>query len=362
MNVLVLNSAQSKYPVGNDPWIQASIKTVRTLAERCVHLLCSTDPSPWSLVTYLAGHMRMNINLIVKYDADEAGYKEFAHLKEDFALDENRTFPLFTGVPSAAHYKKAWQIRDQYALRIADSVYPVSIKPGGRLDTLLSKGDFKAEIRNDFRIEWTVQKHKNDYDFTRCLINPFPTGNWLVHWTRASQGPWPGEKSREFYRDLIMHPTIYVRSAEETLIKILTDHTIRGSSWKIPSGESAVSFTSLDPDEAVHLMRWRKRFVRYSFEPFGIGIKHEVLAGKGVKKIRYETIQQNTPLTQRLFSHAPGQNGHWTKEDEWRIQGELRLDDIERDDMVVIVPDETTAGRISSRIGREYSIHVLFKY
>ena len=73
MNVLILNSAQSKYPVGNDQWVKGTIRAIQSLKANNIHshILCSTEPSPWNLVTYLAGKSSMKVKLIIKSKADK---------------------------------------------------------------------------------------------------------------------------------------------------------------------------------------------------------------------------------------------------------------------------------------------------
>ncbi len=361
MNILILNSAQGKYPVGNNPWIQATLSVIRSLSGQDVHILCSTDPSPWDTVTYLAGINGMNVKLIVKSADDKAGYDEYARLRDEFALDENRTTPLFLGTHDYRHPKKVWQSRDCFALRNADVIYPVSIRRGGRLEKLLSLGNFDAEIRNDFRIEWSQNRWKINYNFVFRELNPFPADKWLIHWTRASQGHWKGEKAWEFYRDLFAYPSAYVRSAEKTLFKILDEHKIRSASWLLPKGENAVSFSSLDMKNSLNLMRWRKRFVRYSFEPFGIGIKSDILISMGAREVIYRRDSSESSSGDRLFIHSPGIKNNWKKEQEWRLRGDLILKGIDTHDKLIIVPDAATAERVRASFGHDFIIHTLFK-
>ncbi len=362
--VLILNSAHSKYPIGTDPWIQATKKAVNSLAGQPVKMLSSTEPVMWDIVTVLAGKNGMEIILIVNARNDREGQKEFKRLIREFALDKNRTSPLYLGESAVNQPKKLWIIRDNLALKTADVVYPVSIRPGGKLDNLLLNSNINAEVRNDFRIDWLKKKETEKrlvYDFSDLMVNPFPEGEWLVHWTRSSQGSWPGEKAWEYYRDLFENPHTYVRSARETLIKILTERLIRGSSWKLPGGVKAVSLTSLAPDEAVPLMRWRKRFVMYSFEPYGVAIKRDILVLMGARKVQYEKPYAGSS-SDKLFVQSPGEKGNWTKEKEWRIRGDLRLNTIDRKDYFAIVPDESDSVNIKKRIkGKDVYFHVLFK-
>ena len=362
--VLILNSAHSKYPAGSDSWIQATVKAVNSLSGQPVKMLCSTDPVMWDFVTYLAGKNSMEIILIVMACDDSSGYEEFSRLVEEYALDIRSTSPLYLGEQPGNKPKKIWKLRDRLALETADVVYPVSIRPGGKLDKLISKAGYSEKVRNDFRIPRTQENPSycgTSYDFSGYSINPFPEGKWIVHWTRSSQGPWPGEKAWEFYRDIVNHPENYVRSARETLTRILTEQLIRGSSWKLPGGQSAVALTSLPPEESVSLMRWRKRFVRYTFEPYGIAIRQDVLIRMGACEVRYEK-KDSTSSQDILFVQSPGEKADWTKEKEWRIRGDIELDKIDKEDYFAIVPDEEDVKYVKEKIqGKGLRFHVLLK-
>ena len=357
---LILNSAHNKYPVGADPWVSGTVEAVGCLAEKGEPMLCSTDPVPWNLALFLAGRKTLDIGLIVKACEDDRGYHEYGLILDEYALDRKRTYPLFIGEISPGRPKKIWPLRDRYAIAAADAIYPVSIRPGGKLDTLLSGNGLNPKVRSDFRIAWETPGKMPAYDFTDKPVNPLPGRDWLVHWTRSSQGPWPGEKAWEFYRDLLDRPETYVRSARETLSRILREGVIRSTAWRLPDGVSAVSFTSLDPENAVPLMRWRKRFVRYSFEPYGIGIRKDVLAGLGAKPVRYTDGSSVYEGRERLFAQSAGARGDWRKEREWRFHGDVSIGDIPADDLIVIVPDGDTARDFELSAGGKYRMHALF--
>jgi len=361
MAVLILNSAHSKYPRGSDDWIRATVEAVRSLRDSGETMLCSTDPSPWDLATYLAGNRKMNVTLIVKSGENETGFREFESLLDEFALDGRRTTPLYLGSIGSAGAKELWRVRDRCAFENARVVYPVSIRPGGRLDALLGEYGNDVEVRGDFRIDWKTRERGKPYDFSESAVNPLPRGDWLVHWTRASQGPWPGEKAWEFWRELLARPDTYVRSAFDTLVRILNERRIRGTSRRFPKKQKAVSFTSLDAESALALMRWRKRFVRYTFEPYGIGIRRDVLEDMGTRRVRYEKPGRDIPDEERLFVQSPGTRGDWSKEREWRMRGDVPLDEMSPGDFIALVPGEDAAETLRSRCKGGFPIHVLFE-
>ncbi len=111
MKVLILNSAHGKYPSGRDRWIQATVKLVDTLARDNVTLICSTEPSPWDLVTYLAGKHCVSTELIVKSDNNETGEAEFSHILSEYNLDRTRTQPLF--LEKTSEYVRSLSIQNK---------------------------------------------------------------------------------------------------------------------------------------------------------------------------------------------------------------------------------------------------------
>ncbi len=361
--VLVLNSAQGKYPVGNDAWIQATVRAVRELARHPFTIICSEKPAPWDLVTYLAARYGMTVRLIVMADDTRTGHRTCDRLAEDFALDRNKTTPLYLGTGSVSQPKKNWRLRDRRALEETDLIYPVSIRPDGKLARLLESASFRDKIRDDFRIPWRA------YGETGCLpaynllgrpTTPFPPGSWLIHWTRSSPGPWPGEKARDFYRDLLKDAGHYVRSAERTLGRILTERTVRGTSWRVSGGGTVVSLTTLSAEETIPLIRWRKRFVRYSFEPYGFAVRLAAAVALGAREVEYVTASGVYP-SERIFQHSPGIRGDWTREKEWRIRGDFDLGCLARDDFFAIVPTRADRERLRSIGGLEtIRYHVLF--
>ncbi len=126
-------------------------------------------------------------------------------------------------------------------------------------------------------------------------------------------------------------------------------------------GENAVSFTSLSTEDSASLMRWRKRFVRYSFEPYGIAIKRDVLASLGTHKVNYRNTNDTEINCDSLFIQSSGKKGNWKKEEEWRLRGDLVLNNIDKNDILVLVPDESFANMMLKRISEDFRIHTLFK-
>lgn len=363
VNVLLLNSAHGKYPVCSEGWIQATLRAIHHLSSQGVEIICSTEPVSWDIVTYLAGISGMHTRFIVKTGDIQNGQKEFSASLEDFALDPQKVKPVFLPeeeILSHSHPRDSWPKRDRLALQSADVVYPISIRPGGRLENMMNEAPYRKKICDDFRIPWTPYGFIPRYSLAGRPWNPLPKGEWLVHWTRTCPGKWPGEKSCEFYHDLLKNNTVYVRNAGETLSRIIREQKIRGSDWKTPGNVHLSAFTALDPGDALALMCWRKCYGRYSFEPFGIGVQKEALLALGVQKVNY-TFGGETINSDRAFTHAAGDQGHWVWESEWRVLGDVSLGVISRKDITAIVPDRFAARNLKRKIPADFPVHILFE-
>ncbi len=362
MNVLILNSAHEKYPRGSFPWVRATARAVQRCAGRDVRLVCSTEPSPWDIVTFLAGEHGIDQVHVVKAADGVEGARLYHRTCRGFGLDERKVSPVFLSRTDDRHPKAGWRLRDRIVLEHADLVLPVSIRPGGRLDSLLKEFSTRLDIRDTFRIPRETVSHPRPPDYSRLTPSRPPGGDWLVHWTRASAGPWPDETPRDFYHDLFARPDIYVRSAFETLLHILQVRRIAGSLWRLPADRRAVSFTALPMNEAFRLMRWRKRFVRFSFEPFGIAIRKQVLEEMGARPVEYVDGDSFSPDPERrMFQHAPGTRTDWRDEREWRLAGCLDISNIDSDDIVALVPGAGSRKLLLERLGHEVRTHVLFE-
>lgn len=359
---LILNSAHSKYPCGNDPWVQATMRAVDALAAGDVTLLASTEPIMWDFAAWYGGTAGMNMKLLLpKSEKNNGGEHDAAPLKS-LGIPQNCLDILFFDTTANLSGKDIWRERDRVAIHSADVICPISIRPGGRLETLLASGGYTADFWQEFRVPWeeTDTTHRLPaYDFAGKRPRPFPSGEWLIHWTRASQGQWPGEPMHRFFSDMLAAPDRYVRSASDTLARILTEQRLRGSSWMQHGDTPVVSLTSLDPSGAFPLMRWRKRFVRYNFEPYGIAINRDIAVAHGAREVTY-VDSPGAASGDPVFHHASGEKTDWRDEQEWRIPGDLDLSALPGGSYFAIVPEERDAERLRERAGDGVGVHVLF--
>ena len=90
--------------------------------------------------------------------------------------------------------KPWWPQRDRTVIDLADTLYPVSVRSKGLLADLMKQS--KAQVERRFSTDYKPRAHNSAelVDISRLDpgVESWPD-DYLIHWTRASHGPWPGE-------------------------------------------------------------------------------------------------------------------------------------------------------------------------
>lgn len=177
---------------------------------------------------------------------------------------------------------------------------------------------------------------------------------WLLHWTRARPGPWPGQSHTEWLQELILGSPTADHSALAALLRITDEGCLRASALGIRGGYAVISFT------AVPLPAFRRRHVfrrhrqRYDFEPWGLAIRRRALQDRGARPVIYgdEACWQALPDAMRPWfqkrTHGPGPTNNLAEE-EWRIIGDLPLQTLGSEDLFYFVDHAEAAAVLSRR-------------
>jgi len=367
---VILNSRQSRTPTGNDPWVISTLKAVHHAVDRGLTIISSLGLNTWELVTWAAGNYGGRILVYVPYPYHKnIGGGMVAPIDDQMVLTEtilreydlnpSRTNFRFPDAPASTGTRKScWPIRDEETVSLADTIYPISIRPGGNLAALMTRIGSNKKICEEFCIPYQRGKKQaapivNGQPISDALAdNSWP---YITHWTRAADGKWPGETAASYYRDLTQSCDTYPRSGLATLQRIIREQRLRASTRNIRGGLSVVSFSALPPGNAVKLMRWRKRFVRWSFEPYGMGIKKDFALATGVRPVIYGTPEDYHALIEGdrpFFQNRGARGGDWEPENEWRHFGDLDLNIIPADQLMIIVrsPEEKTQVELTTEV------------
>jgi len=344
---LVLNSHQNKQPVGTDTWIKKTEEAVRWAVERDYTIVSSIGINTYELVTYLTASMGGKLLLILPRSTKPDRLQ--LQTLMDFSIEQGSA--EFVEVPASdAKPKSWWKDRDQEAVLLANVILPVSIDPRGSLAKLISKPDVSATIADNFRCGYKIQARSLGVSISSENITVDPNHEWkyVVHWTSSSNGPWPNETSSDFYSSVLQSKDEYTHSGLNTLLNILRTRTIFGSDAHMKSKNRCVAFSGLHPTEAIRLMKLRRRYMRFTFEPYGIAIDRELAQRIGVKPVVYGTPEDFTKLDEErkpYFQNEGARGGQWRDEDEHRFVGNLELSTVPSKMMAVIVKDSTEIER-----------------
>ncbi len=334
--VAVINSRQSKRPCRKDRWVEGTCRAVTAYAERGAVFVTSTGMNTWELVVYLVGKLG-GWQVILAEPSCQAD-----EIIKSFELEPKRTLildPLDSerGVAFDFPHK-----RDELAASLANVVVPVSIRPQGffekTLDTALSRG---KKVDSSFETTYSTASDQSHYDFEANRLNRSLSVSWnyLTHMTRSHHGHLPSETAADFYRDLLATDE-YPRSALRVLQRIVRESCIRASHRFIRGRYDVVSLTAHDPIAATKLMRWRRRYVYYNFEPYGIAITRAAALNCGIRPVVYgdeAAFESLTEFERPFFQMAGSKVADWTPEAEWRHRGDFRLDDVPPDQVRVVV-------------------------
>lgn len=340
--VAILNSHQSKRPCGRDPWVRSTSSAADELVKSGRIVVTSIGLNTWEVAVHLVNSLGGRQLIVIPAKPELAGFNSTDEIVSQFCLEKERTEFLTLNEDSVD--RSDWSTRrDELIAELAAQIYPISLRSGGRLEELCHCHQDKLDT--SFQIKYARPLDQPRYNILTDQLNPLLSGDWhyLTHWTRSSHEPYPGEDRFTYYQSII-ESSDYPNSALHTLERIIADRMITGSNRFIRGGHQVVSLTSLLPRESLKLMRWRRRYVYYSFEPYGVAIDHEAAVALGCRKVIYAQPAQydNLPMTDQPFFQNEGTAGDWRPENEWRCLGNLKLTDLPEDKILLIThtPEE----------------------
>lgn len=182
-------------------------------------------------------------------------------------------------------------------------------------------------------------------------IEVFGNGDWLTHCTRR-QPLWPDVEEKEFLEELVLSETADY-SPFQTLVRIVKQRRLLASSHGIRGGFSVVCFSAIPPTELIRRRKWQKHRTRWDFEPYGICIRRQPLEKLGAAPVTYgddatwsELAEERRAWFQKAESRIGGVSVDWSKEEEWRIAGDIDLSQFGPDEAIVFVATAQEADQL----------------
>jgi hypothetical protein len=292
----------------------------------------------WDFGLWAAAKNGSPLHLILPAKSGESFDDLIGSICSNFEITRQKPdVQLLNSERASARSKDVWLERDDIACRLADRIFPISIRPGGKLEALLRDPEISAKICRDFQVDYESLPYglpkwaSLSYD---CRDLRTLGRDFVFHLTRASAGPWPNENAAGFSRAIAQTFEGYPRDGYRTIEAIVDTRRILGSTHRIRNNLPAVCFSELEPEQLLRLVKWRARYARYSFEPYAIGIRKQAACSVGVQPVEYDEGGKRVPAS--IYHQGRGKDGHWMTEREWRLSGDLDLSKISPQDLVVV--------------------------
>ena len=176
---------------------------------------------------------------------------------------------------------------------------------------------------------------------------------YLVHCTRARRGPWPDQSLTQFHDELLQNPWDEQPTAMMTLQRILKQQRLLATNSFRRGNQDTVCFASKELVELLAMRRFQSHLARWDWEPYGIMIDRKWLQSHGAKQVCYidRPTAKQTSVDELTFCQVvSSEEGalDWRQEQEWRIAGDVRLNQIPFSKAIVFVPTLAEAIAIQS--------------
>lgn len=347
MNAAILNSRQSRTPAGTDKWIEWTADAVSSLASTGATIVTSTGMNTYEFVLWYAGTLGMKQIVVFPESPADTFDNRAKDILENFELDASITeFMPFKGKLTD---------RDRDVVEIADALYPVSVKPGGNIDRVISESD--KSVCDDFRIDYEPPDAATPDYRAEIPWGKFQGWDYLTHWTRTVYDPFPNERRADYYRSVFRSRGRYSHDALGALRNILAENTIFTSNLTIRGGTGVVSFTASDPRESLPIMTWNRARVRMNFEPYGIAIRRDAAVRAGIRPVGYGDKQcfDKLPDAGKPFYQFRGEKWEWKIENEWRHLGNILLSSFDISDIAAVVFSPGDALKLRRMLPRRFA-------
>ena len=167
------------------------------------------------------------------------------------------------------------------------------------------------------------------FNSTRTITLPdwFTYENYLGHWTRDCDGPWPDETRQHWINQLLDQLPQSNHSALNTLQRIIESKTLTGASKTIHGAIPMTCFTRVPITQWSANHVYRPHLRRWDFCRNGLLINRDWLQTQGLRPVSYGTQQQcNTlPTADRAYFQINEGAIDWRVEQEERVAGDLDL-------------------------------------
>ncbi|MFH1563342.1 MAG: hypothetical protein ABIF11_08015 [Nitrospirota bacterium] len=384
----ILNSRKIRSVRPTDQWLQVTIRLTQQAIEENFTIVSSLGMLTYEIVTFMAKKQNSKIIIILdgylpgvlSLELQNAFYSKFNNM-----FDLKNTLFVSPFLPEIKLPSRPERLakRDYWVVTLAKHLFIAEVRANGNIQKLaierLSKDQkimvfrpikFDCNTRGNQKLLTVAAKEiiYNDIDqsippeFSKEItLSQRPLvdlSQYLFHYTRACPSPWPGQLLAEYIQSLLENESNANHTSFDTLCRILKEKLIRANNRFVRVKTPIVSFTVCLPTELNKIRKWNSALIRWTFEPYGIGIRKSVLEKMGVKSVIYAAEDEFKKLVNadqfRFQLHQPPKT-NWSLEKEWRIQGDINLSHISLEDIVIIVSTHQEA----EIVHKQFSLSVI---
>jgi len=362
--ILIMSRVPHKLS-GDEPWLAAVQKAVDHAWSNGWTIVSSVGNLGWDYITWCAAKAAARIWLVFPPMQGDDILAECNRCVEQLRLDpEKNSFlvPLTSRkLPKSYHQ----QLRDRFALGFSHHRLPIFIRPKGNWVRNLTGVEgidkrFQVPLPRKYVESWRKIR------FSLIENCPHDWGDLLIHWTRGSYAPWPGETQADYFEALTETETGNPRDGLATLKFIAASGILRGEGRMVRSGVPVISLSDLAPHEALQMIEFRPALGRWSFEPYGIAFPKQRLSEIGARKVIYgsKELYDQLPPEDKPYYQYEGRKvekaikHNWRKESEWRLTGDIDLLSL-KSEVILVTPTEEEAGKLRSAL--LYNVYSLEK-
>lgn len=388
----ILNSRKVRFIPPTARWLQVTMRLTKQAIDKNLTIISSLGMLTYEIVTFIATkhHSKMIIVLdgylpgVLPSDLQGAFYDKFRNM---FDI-KNTLFisPFWPEVRLPARNERLSN-RDYWVVNLAKYIFIAEARADGNIQKLTYKavGDStrkvlvfcpkkfdQTTIGNQKLLLLGAEKVNYDdlvaSDSRKLKLThdeKIPTyksslkvDEYLFHYTRVCPGPWPNQPLSDYIHSLVEGESDAGHTAFDTLCRILKKQVIYANNRFVRGKTPVVSFSECVPAELDKIRKWNPALIRWTFEPYAIGIRKNTLKNIGAKPVIYAVEDEFSKLPQadkfRFQLHRPPKT-NWVLEKEWRIVGDVILNNIAKEDMVIVVSTLQEA----TIINKEFSLPVI---
>lgn len=381
----VFNSRKARLVDPHEPWIGALRYWLPKLISGDSCIASSAGTISYDLVTAYALSNHLPILLVTPFPLDRLNAQSLLNA----SLKSCPTYICVTCQTGAVSCSKARRMtcRDRLLAFLADCHWILDIRKDGNLHQILQE-QHARHPRTLLISRPSSEPAKNSANLTLmetypgAIILPAPPSHrsaaysavtettpltapdtilpnqiewqqFLYHYTRSCSGPWPGQSYQEYLVSLLNNEPHCGHAGLDTLTRILLEERIRASVKLIRGEQPVVSWTAVPPLQLQELRQWNPALTRWTFEPYGLAIRKELVRGSGAKPAIYvpqSDYESLKPEDRYRYQRNESPKSLWKHEREWRLPRDFLLNGLSQQDGFIFVPEVTDARSINEQI------------